>query len=57
LNERLKWISETEARAVWVAGYGANGEFDAERERLITRMEETLDELERIGGSPQFHPQ
>lgn len=56
LNERLKWISDKEARAAWFASYGSNGEFDSERERLIGRMEETLDELENIGGAPKFRP-
>lgn len=56
LHERLQWIADTEARAAWVGGYGAGGEFDGERERLIEKAERVLDELERVGGSPKFHP-
>jgi len=56
LYERLQWISDREARAAWIQGYGSNGEFDAERDRLITKLEDTLDELQKIGGTPRFHP-
>ena len=56
LYERLKWISDTEARAAWFQSYGSNGEFDAERERLITKLEDTLDELVKVGGAPTFRP-
>lgn len=56
LAKRLQWITDTEARAAWVKGYGANGEFDEDRDRLIAQMEKVLDALEQINGSPKFHP-
>jgi hypothetical protein len=56
LHARLKWISDTEARAAWIKGYGSSGEFDAERERLIIAAEAVLDVLEKVGGSPRYKP-
>ncbi len=49
-------LSDTEERAVSFQSYGSNGEFDAERERLIAKLADTLDELIKIGGTPTFWP-
>ncbi len=56
LHARLAWISNTEARAAWVNGFGANGEFDPERTRIIDEADRILDELQAAGGSPKFKP-
>ena len=59
LNDRLDRLyerSDREARAACIQGYGSNCEFDAERDRLITKLEDTLDELQKIDGTPRFHP-
>ena len=55
LHGRLAWISDVEARAAWINGYGSHGEFDAERDKLIAAAEAVLDALGAIGGSPKFH--
>ena len=54
IHERVAWIADTEARAAWVGGYGAKGEFDAERDSKISQAERVLDELAALGGSPKF---
>ncbi|WP_348656757.1 hypothetical protein [uncultured Sphingobium sp.] len=54
IYHRLQWIADTEARAAWFNGFGANGELDSERERLIQQAESVLDQLEAMGGSPKF---
>lgn len=56
LHARIQWIADTEARAAWAKGFGANGELDAERGRLLEQAEAVLDELEKIGGSPRIYP-
>lgn len=56
LYDRLKWISDREARAAWVNGVGANGEFDQERTKILVAAEAALDALEKMGGMPRFHP-
>lgn len=56
IHARIAWICRAEADAAWVNGPAAHGLFDPERTRLIARAERVLDELERIGGSPRFHP-
>ncbi|WP_426020777.1 hypothetical protein [Brevundimonas sp. DWR2-3-1b1] len=56
LGGRLAWISNTEARAAWVNGFGANGEFNEERTKIIDQAEQILDQLQAAGGSPQFKP-
>lgn len=56
IHHRLADIAAIEANAARVGGYGAHGEFQPERERLTAETERLLDELEAIGGSPQFHP-
>ena len=56
LHQRLQWITDTEARQVWIGGYGAHGEVQAERDKIIFAAEATLDALQAIGGSPKFHP-
>jgi len=54
IHQRLQWIADSEARAAWVGGYGARGEFLAERERLIARAEKVVDEMEQI-ASRELH--
>jgi hypothetical protein len=54
LHARLAWISNTEARAAWIGGVGAKGEFDPERTKLIEEAERALDKLKASGGSPKF---
>ena len=56
IQARLQWIADTEARAAWIKGFGANGEFDDERTRLIDETDRVLNELQKAGGSPQFKP-
>lgn len=56
IHERLKWVADTEARAAWVGGFGANGELDGRREELLIQAESILRRLEAIGGSPKFNP-
>jgi predicted nucleotide-binding protein (sugar kinase/HSP70/actin superfamily) len=46
IHKRLQWIADTEARAAWVAGYGARGEFEDERDQLLKQAEEILTKLE-----------
>jgi hypothetical protein len=47
IHQRLQWIADTEARAAWVAGYGARGEFEEQRDQLLQQAEEVLTELEK----------
>lgn len=54
LYARLTWISDTEARAAWIRGYGANGEFDQERTKILTDAEDVLDQLVALGGGSKF---
>jgi len=56
IHARIAWIAHREEQAAWVNGYGANGEFDAERTRLIRHAGQVLDALERVGGSPRYRP-
>ncbi|MFL6846647.1 MAG: hypothetical protein ACJ8ER_17410 [Allosphingosinicella sp.] len=56
IHDRLVWISETEAKAALIKGFGANGEFDPERQRLVEETDRLLDELAAIGGSPKYQP-
>jgi len=51
---RLEWISEREGRAAWTGGYGANGEFDPERERLIVESDRLLNRLKALDGTLPF---
>ncbi|MGY5780309.1 hypothetical protein [Rhizobium sp. LEGMi135b] len=54
LHSRLKWIADTEARAAWIQGYGAKGEFDQERTKILADAENVLDQLVALGGGPKF---
>ena len=44
LHKRLEWISEEEARSAMVGGAAAQGQFQPERDRIIKRTDEILDE-------------
>jgi hypothetical protein len=44
LHKRLEWISEEEARSSSVGGLAAQGYFQPERDRIIKRTDEVLDE-------------
>jgi hypothetical protein len=44
LHKRLEWISEEEARSAMVGGVAAEGRFQPERDRIIKRTDEVLDE-------------
>ena len=44
LHKRLEWISEEEARSAMVSGVAAEGRFQPERDRIIKRTDEVLDE-------------
>jgi len=48
---QIQWIADREADAAWVGGYGARGEFDPLRERLLIRGDELLDRLQALGGT------
>lgn len=48
LHKRINWIADKEARAAWVKGVGANGEFFNEKMRLIEESERVLAELVQI---------
>lgn len=56
IHQRLQWIADTEARAAWFQTFGANGEFDQQREKLIGDAEAVLDALEAINGTPGYRP-
>ncbi len=38
-------------QAAWINGFGANGEFDIERTKIIAAAEAVLDALQAMGGS------
>jgi hypothetical protein len=44
LHMRLEWISEEEARSAMVGGVAAQGQFHPERDRIIKRTDEVLDD-------------
>lgn len=54
IHARLASISDSEAKAAWVNGYGCRGEFMPERFRLIDETDKLLDELEQRGGTLPF---
>ena len=56
IHHRLADIAAIEDNAARVGGYGANGEFEPERDRLTAETDELLDALKAIDGSPKFHP-
>jgi hypothetical protein len=51
VHKRLQWLADQEARAAWLNGYGANGEHEAERERLISSAESLVDEMDKLRTS------
>lgn len=54
IHHRMNQIAEIEANAAPVGGYGARGEFENERTRLIAETEELLDRLTKIGKTIPF---
>lgn len=44
LHKRLEWTSEEEACSVMVGGLAVQGHFQPERDRIIKRTDEMLDE-------------
>lgn len=56
LHHRLQWITDTEARAAWINGFGAQGEFDSERTKIIAAAEAVLDALQAMGGRVNYTP-
>jgi hypothetical protein len=44
IHKRVQWMANREAVAAWVNGFGANGEYWPEKERL-------LDETDRFSTS------
>jgi transcription elongation GreA/GreB family factor len=51
LHNKINWIADKEARAAWVKGVGANGEFFKEKMRLIDETDRVLAELMRINNA------
>jgi hypothetical protein len=49
IGERINWIADQEALAVWVHGVLASGALDEEKTRLIIRTDEILAELVKGG--------
>ncbi len=47
IHKRVQWIADAEARAAWIRGIGARGEYLAEMERLVDETDRILAELER----------
>ncbi len=45
IHKRVQWMANEEARAAWVGGIAARGEFLAEKERLLDETDRILDEL------------
>jgi hypothetical protein len=56
IHRHLSQIADIEAKAAPFKGIGPNGEFDAERQRLIEETDRMLDELQSIAGLPKYHP-
>ena len=48
IAKRIQSIADQEARSALVRGYGSRGEFVQEKENLINRTDEILDELEAL---------
>jgi len=48
LHRRINWLADKEARAAWVKGIGANGEFYAEKMKLIDETDRVLEELAKL---------
>jgi hypothetical protein len=47
IHHRLQWLANAEARATWLKGHGAHGEFSAEKEALIAETEALLERWEK----------
>jgi hypothetical protein len=45
IAERVQWMANAEARAAWVQGLGTNGEFWAEKKRLLDETDKILDRI------------
>jgi hypothetical protein len=45
IHDRVQWMANAEARAAWVNGYGAKGEFWEEKKKLLDETDRILDEL------------
>ena len=56
IHRRLGTIADTEAAAAPHGGFGAHGELDPERTRLIGETDMMLDRLSVIGGCLPFRP-
>lgn len=54
IDRLIQWISRREDLAAWVGGYGAHGELDPMRERLLIQSNRLLDRLQVLGGTPAF---
>ena len=50
IHERLGQVADIEAKAAPVLGYGARGEFEPERDRLIAETDHLLDRMSTIIG-------
>ena len=53
IHKRVQWISNREERAAWIGGYGAQGQFEQEREKLLSKAEQILDELSAPSKRPK----
>lgn len=45
-HKRVQWMADQEARAIWVGGVGARGEYLKEKESLLDETERLLDKLD-----------
>ena len=54
IHHRIEQICAIEGRAARFGGFGKNGEFDPERQRLIDETDLLLDALVAISGSLKF---
>jgi hypothetical protein len=45
IAERVQWMANAEARAAWVQGLGAHGEFWEEKKRLLDETDKILDRI------------
>ena len=50
IHEMVNRLADREAQAAWVGGYGANGEFIAEKDRLLDNADLILDKMEALLG-------
>jgi hypothetical protein len=51
IHDRLSHVANIEAKAAFVGGYGAGGEFEPERDRLIAETDRLLDRMGTIIGT------